>query len=215
MDHPHGLVFTVAAENSNFTQPQTMARLMPFGILPKFPVPPLSSDPDYTPGIYDWWVSSYARLSNYADEFLERHQLPTFLSSTGEAGQLWIDSIALTRDGRTKMVGLSGDRAGVLSVEVRASHHGAAFPLAGDDGNWYPDNGHWLVNQRNNLSLAYWQNPNGQAREPGEFRMPFVLTGKEFQIALRGQFNLHKLICYGQETSKIDFFGSNNYPAGD
>lgn len=206
MNHPHGLVFPVAAENSSFATPETEARLMPFGILPKFSVPELNLPWHQTEYL---WNSRRWELATYSDDYLERHQLPTFLSSTGEAGQLWIDAIALSRDGYTKLVGLSGNSLVSGAIEVRSSMTGFNFPQAGEDLTWQDTLGHLYAYPQFGLALGnYPETPNYAEDYPmAQFRMPFVLTGKEFQIVIRGHFHIHKLICYGQYTGHIQFFG--------
>lgn len=167
-------------------------KVMPFGIVPKFPVPELSAT-DY----YDWIViREWSQWSGW--EYPRNYQLPTLVASAGAAGQLEIDSIALTRDGYTKLVGVSGKELFRGSVRVRGSYRGSVF-----------ERSHDLGIDRETISASFlWDG----RRLNNEFSAPFVLIGKEFQIAVEGSFKLHKLLCYGQPTGGLRFHGAGVKP---
>lgn len=162
-------------------------KAMPFGIVPKFPTPELNAV-----GYYDWIdIRDWSEWSGW--DYPKYYQLPTLVASSGAAGQLEIDSIALTRDGYTKLVGVSGKELYHGSVRVRGSYTGSSFERSAYLG----------INQEA-ISASFQRT---SSRDNKEFSAPFVLIGKEFQIAIEGSFKLHKLLCYGQPTGALRFYG--------
>lgn len=197
LDIPHSSVFTAVPSNSLGASISTayLEGVYPFGIVPKFATPE-------TPSTNNWarlYNSSYNRVD---PKLLSQHQLPTFLSYSGGWGELMVGDIALTREGITKLTGLylEGARRSdntsydglydseYLQVSVMGSVQGASYSYAGSNNPWTHN--------------AYFQ---GYVGKEGSVRVPFVLTGKEFRIAVQGSFRLHKLICYGEPTGRLMF----------
>lgn len=202
IDLAHSQIFQTAPINSlsssvaltwgNYDVEVGSGKVMPFGIVPKFPVPELS-DPNH-----NGWEDIYNWLEWSGWDYPKQYQLPTLVASTGAAGQLEIDSIALTRDGYTKLVGVSGKDLYQGSVRVRGSYQGSSFERSA-----------YLGINRESISAGFlWATSDWNNSERSkEFSAPFVLIGKEFQIAIEGSFKLHKLLCYGQPTGALRFHG--------
>ncbi len=198
MDLAHSQIFQTAPINSLSSSVSLIwedyyvevgtGKVMPFGIVPKFPTPALNSTR------YGDWLDVHNWSSWSGWRYPRNYQLPTLVASTGAAGQLEIDSIALTRDGYTKLVGVSGKELYHGSIRIRGSYQGSAFERSRDLG----------INLESISASFLWPSP----RLNNEFSAPFVLVGKEFQIAIEGSFKLHKLLCYGQPTGALRFYAA-------
>ncbi len=225
LDWPHSLVFSthpaggmgasiIPSEDYSTGRPSpikqfdtrgTVDSIMPFGIVPKFVVPRQA----YWEDPYSWYSVKEelydTPMVTYPSEILMQHGLPTLLNRGGTGGRLTVEATSLTRDGFTKMVGLSGDGVTHATIQVLASFHGGAFgtvmPLA-----ITPNYPMYLSNQQSYVGTFNLEPAGLGSKMYQDFRAPFVLVGKEFQITVAGHFALQKLICYGQPTGGVRFF---------
>lgn len=179
------------------------ARLLPMGILPGMYAPLGLTEYSWrslwdtvTRSLMPWAKGNW----KYQATKYGRHVgMPTLLTSTSNTGKLEIETIALSRDGYTKMVGLTGKTIYDGRVYVEASEQGQEFGhrLWNGSDTW----GHQPLRARyaEYMSNAYTV----------DFRFPFVLVGKEFKLTIEGAFAVDKLICYGKSVGSLRFFGTS------
>lgn len=222
MDWPHSSLFVTtppASTNPTITgggyiqwgdylnlPAKIRAGIMPFGIVPKFETPSRWFD--------SWARNQWGRIREelYAgvpEGTLLSHQLPTFLLPEGTAGEIVLGGIAMTREGSTKLTGISGKGITRGFIDIRGSFHGESYGSMGlEYGPTANDLNDILASNSTRVFFGSTEYVTQDRPSFGDFRAPFVLVGKEFEIRIRGLFRLDKLICYGEPTGRLAFWGA-------
>lgn len=219
MDWPHSCLFSTNPVNgmgssiiaNKLIGKDSVDYIMPFGIVPKFVTPRQAywEDPYQWQLLYEDFYSN--EFGEVPPELLIQHGLPVLLNRGGTGGRMTFRTTALTRDGHTKLVGISGNGVTKATMEILGSFHGETFGSVMPMSAYNPLPMHFSKAQSRVISWDLDPFTSG-GREFQDFRAPLVLIGKEFQITLAGHFSLQKLICYGQPTGSIRFYPSQNIP---
>lgn len=219
MDWPHSCIFSTNPVNgmgssiiaNKLIGEDSVDYVMPFGIVPKFATPK-DGYREY-PRRWDYLLERFYsnEFGQVPPELLIQHGLPVLLNRGGTGGRMTFRTTALTRDGHTKLVGISGNGITKATMEILGSFHGETFGSVMPLSAYTSLPMHFSKAQSRVISWDLDPFTSG-GREFQDFRAPFVLIGKEFQITLAGHFSLQKLICYGQPTGSIRFYPSQTIP---